>query len=239
MGYIFKDIHSHVLPCIDDGAESMKSSLEILKKMKKSGTKDLFLTPHYCQRRGFRPDKERILSVFESLKKACEKEGIDINFHTGCEIEYSADVPELLKADKLLTLANSKYVLIEFAPYTNSRDMIDAVNTIVQLGLIPIIAHIERYPAIRGNTEDLLYLKKIGAKIQVNLENLAKKPLFADRFLKSIISLEIIDFVAGDVHFNSYTSSDIKKCAVLAQKYASNEYAENILFKNAEKILSY
>lgn len=237
MEYIFKDIHSHVLARIDDGSDSMEKSLEILKSMEDSGTKALVLTPHYCVRRGYKPSAEKIRSAFEELKAQCRNSGIDIDLFLGCEIEYSTDIPQLLKSGSLLTMADTKYILTEFPPYINVRDMINAVQTLIQLGFIPIIAHVERYPALKSDFEAVIHLRNIGAKIQVNVDYVTSRLIFTDNFLKALITQRTIDFVAGDVHCNTYTSAQLKRCARIIQKYSSSDYAEDVFYKNAEKIL--
>jgi len=168
--YTFKDIHSHVIPCIDDGSGSFEDSLKILKTMESAGTKELILTPHYSVRRRYKPSPEQILSAFEEFKNKCSQIGISIKLHYGCEIEYSADVPDLLKSGNLLSLAGTRYILVEFAPYADIREIIDAVRNIVLLGFIPVIAHVERYPALKNSIDDVAFLKSMGAMIQVNVE---------------------------------------------------------------------
>lgn len=238
MEYILTDIHSHVLPCIDDGSDSMEKSLFLIKNMSFCGTKELIVTPHYCVRRGYKPSKDNILSCFENLKSEVLKKGIGVKLHCGCEIEYSSDIPSLLEEGKLLTLCGSKYILLEFAPYTSVRDIINAVQDIVLLGFIPVLAHVERYPALKNNIEDIIQLKNIGAKIQVNIDYVTSKLIFTDVFLKLLISMQLIDFVAGDIHFNSYSSSQIKQCVRIIQKHSSSSYVKDVFYKNAEKILN-
>ena len=238
MEYILKDIHSHVLPCVDDGSDSMKKSIALVKNMSSCGTKELVLTPHYSVRRRYRTRKDKILSCFDEFKNAVMENGINIKLHLGCEIEYSSDVPRLLNEGKVLTLCNSKYILLEFAPYISIRDMINAVQDIVLLGYIPVLAHIERYSALRNNIDDVIQLRNIGAKIQVNIDYITSKMIFTDIFLKLLISMQLIDFVAGDIHVNAYSPSQIKKCAKIIQKYSSSDYVQEVFYKNAEKILT-
>lgn len=235
MKHMFKDIHSHIIPCIDDGSKSVESSLKMLKIMEAAGTKELFLTPHYSVRRRYKPTSEQILSAFEEFENQCKQIGISIKLHCGCEIEYSADVPDLLKSGVLLTLANTKYILMEFAPYTDIREIIEAVRNIVQLGFIPIIAHIERYPALKNRIEDVGFLKSMGAMIQVNVDYIISRPVFIDEFLKMLISQNMIDFIAGDVHMNTYTYAQLNKCAKIIEKYSSSDYVQNVFYKNFEK----
>ena len=231
MEYILKDIHSHVLPCVDDGSDSIKKSIALVKSMSSCGTKELVLTPHYSVRRRYKTRKDKILSCFDEFENAVMENGIDIKLHLGCEIEYSSDVPRLLEEGRLLTLCNSKYILLEFAPYISIRDMINAVQDIVLLGYIPVLAHIERYSALRNNIEDIIQLKNIGAKIQVNIDYITSKIFFS-------FSLFIKSSTSGDIHFNAYSPSQIKKCVRIIQKYSSSDYVQEVFYKNAEKILN-
>ena len=106
------------------------------------------------------------------------------------------------------------------------------------MGYIPVLAHLERYPALKNNIEDVIQLKNIGAKIQVNIDYITSKPFFTDVFLKLLISMQLIDFVAGDIHFNAYSPSQIKKCVRIIQKHSSSDYVQEVFYKNAEKILN-
>jgi len=235
--HTFKDIHSHIIPCIDDGSGSLESSLKMLKTMENAGTKELFLTPHYSMRRRYKTSSERILSKFEEFENLCKNIGIGIRLHCGCEIEYSADVPSLLQAGELVTLDGTKYILLEFAPYIEIREIIEAVRTIVQLGFIPIIAHIERYPALKNRIVDIEILKSMGAMVQTNIDYIISRPIFVDDFLKTLISENIIDFIAGDVHMNPYSYAQLNKCAKIIEKYSSEDYVNDVFYKNFDKIL--
>ncbi len=237
MDLIFNDIHSHVIPCIDDGSKSLEASLEMIQKMALYGTKKLILTPHYSQRRKFTPEKEKILTAANSFREHCEKLNTGIEFYTGCEIEYSSDIPRLLSENKLVTLANSNYVLVEFAPYVHLRDITAALHAIIQTGHIPVIAHIERYPYIKGNLSDVESFKKIGALVQVNLNFVAKRALFTDKFLKELIKNRFIDFVGSDIHWEAFSKETAFRGFNTVKKHSDENYANDIFFKNAEKIL--
>lgn len=237
MEFTFNDIHSHVIPCIDDGSRSLADSVGMLKIMESYGTENLILTPHYSQRRRFTPTKSEILSAAERFKADCKEAGIGINLFTGCEIEYSSDVPQMLLNNELVALANTKCVLVEFAPYVHARDITAALHSIVQVGYVPIIAHIERYPYIKGNVEEVKAFKHIGAHIQVNLHFVTEHLLFADKFLKSLLSERLVDFVAGDIHREAFLPKTVERGFEIIKKHSSQKYAEELFFKNARKIL--
>lgn len=236
MDLTFWDIHSHIIPCVDDGSQSMETSLEILRTMEQSGTRCLVLTPHYCERRGLTEKKETIESAFSELKEQAERAQIGIELFLGSEIEYSDGAAERLGRGELLTLSGTEYILTEFAPYASAREINDAVRTLVLMGYVPVIAHAERYEALRAGMDDIKTLKKAGAMISVNVSYMAKQGLFTDRFLKSLISSRLIDFLTGDVHCTSYTRSQLERCANTVEKYSGADYARDIFYLNAEKI---
>lgn len=233
----FNDIHSHIIPCIDDGSRSLSKSLKMLREMQEYGTENLILTPHYSQRRGYMPEKDEIIAAFSDFKDKAAKDGLSICLHCGCEIEYSNDIVRLLAEGKLLTLAGSKYVLVEFAPYVHSRDIIRALHDIIGVGYIPVIAHIERYPYVQDNLKDILFFKSIGALIQVNAGYIISSMPFFKKLLNFLLQERAIDFVAGDTHNDALSAVQMEKCAKTIERHTSKEYTNDVLYGNAQKIL--
>ena len=109
------DIHSHILPLVDDGAESVEMALLMLKKAAEEGIEKIILTPHQ------KPDRrcvtpEGILRRMEELRELAGKEKIPVQLYPGNEIFYRHGLAELLDKGKIRTMADSRYVLIEFLP---------------------------------------------------------------------------------------------------------------------------
>lgn len=109
------DIHSHILPLVDDGAESVEMALLMLKKAAEEGIEKIILTPHQ------KPDRrcvtpEGILRRMEELQELAGKEKIPVRLYPGNEIFYRHGLAELLDKGKIRTMADSRYVLIEFCP---------------------------------------------------------------------------------------------------------------------------
>ena len=114
------DVHSHILPKLDDGASTGKMSVEMLRAAVQQGVKRVIATPHYS---AFFPntDPDRIRGLCRGLNRKASKEGIDCRVRPGQEIMYSEGVLDLLGQGKLLTMAESRYILIEFDPSAHFR----------------------------------------------------------------------------------------------------------------------
>ena len=142
------DIHSHILPNVDDGSSSLKSSIQLIKNEVEIGVSKIILTPHY-KTDSFLTEVSKIKNEFEILKEEVKKENINIELYLGQEIYVSENTFDLLKDGKVLTLNDTNVVLIEFNYFTEI-DILDCVCNFVALGYRPIIAHIERYAKVKG-----------------------------------------------------------------------------------------
>lgn len=234
----FADIHSHILPGVDDGAADKSQAIFALKQMEKLGVTDLIFTPHYCKRRGYEMPLGEIAGVYDSFTDACRREGININFYLGTEMEYSTDAIRYIKEGRVNTLASSDYILVEFPPYVKASTILKASKEILQLGLIPVIAHIERYDSLRRDFKTVYALKEVGAKLQINIRAVCLKSFKIRRFIKRIISGRLADFLAGDVHACPIEEKEYTKCCKFIIKHSSEQYLTQLLCENAKNIIN-
>ncbi len=234
----FTDIHSHVLHGVDDGSKDILTAVTTLKKMSKLGVKNLILTPHYCKRRGYETSVESIKRAYKELCDICSTENIGIHLYLGTEMEYSTDTVRYIREGRVLTLADTKYILTEFAPYVSSNTVLKACNELLQLGYTPIIAHVERYEALCNHFELLHELKDRGVLIQVNIRSVCSAGFKLRRFLKRIFSEGIADFLAGDVHNYPIDRKEMEKCKKFVVKNSSDKYYRKLLHENADNIIN-
>ncbi len=226
------DIHSHTLPCVDDGSLDIADSLNMLKTSCELGTKDLILTPHY--RRNFKCSVETLRAEFDKFKERAEKKGVPVNLYLGQEIFVEKDTTELLKSGKLLTLNDSKYVLLEF-DFNEYTDISEKVYEFKAYGYKPIVAHIERYSY--SDIEMAEEIKSIGGYIQINAESLVGKSckLYGKK-TKKLIKSGFVDFVASDYH--SVRNNRIKDAADYVYSKYGLPVAKRLFFENAEEIIN-
>jgi protein-tyrosine phosphatase len=139
------DIHTHVLPGVDDGAGDWDTCLEMLKQSAESGVEAVIATPHYIPwKSNTAPDELQELCQ-KAKEKLFQKTGITMDIFAGHEIYYSVGVIDRLKEGAILTLAGSRHILVEFRTSVAYHIMSQAVQEFRQAGYVPIIAHVERY----------------------------------------------------------------------------------------------
>ena len=135
------DIHSHLIPKVDDGSQSLEESLSLLKQAEQDGITELITTPHFMKNGEFRTKALELVQRFSELKQAYKG---PIKLHLGNELYIHPDLPELLEKDEILTLAESDYILVEF-PFRDYKDEYDEILYELALRYRIIIAHPERY----------------------------------------------------------------------------------------------
>ena len=140
------DIHAHILPGLDDGSDSPETSLMMAYAAVESGVTAIIATPH-CNQRGLYENyaSPELTGRLERLRGEIKAAGIPLEVYQGMEVFGTRDVPRLLREGKLLTLNGSRYLLIEFAFREDPLYMDRLVHAILEDGVIPIVAHPERY----------------------------------------------------------------------------------------------
>lgn len=195
------DIHSHVIPNVDDGSRSIKESLEMLRHSAEIGVTDVICTPHFSHKRFVTPIEE-IKKNFELLVEEAKKEEIPINLYLGQEILYTSreNILQMLDEGKLLTLNNSKYVLVEFHTTHRPDELEDIIYRFNLHKYHPIIAHIERYKWL--TMEDVILMKNQDCELSVNADAVIGENGFKlKRFCKKMIKKGFIDYVTSDMHY--------------------------------------
>lgn len=209
------DIHCHILPDVDDGSKDLENSISLIEEELKNNNQYIVLTPHQNK---FNLNKKEILEKFFDFK---EKVNTNAKLMLGCELYYYEGMEKDLKADKILTLNNSNYVLIEFSTRTETN-VADVVYDISTLGFKPIIAHVERYPYLKN--EDYDEIVKNGGLIQVNSECFLNKSY--KKKIKYLLKNELVSFVASDCHDLIKRKCDFEFAKSFIKKKYKNQYSK-------------
>jgi protein-tyrosine phosphatase len=165
------DMHSHLLPGIDDGAEDIENSLELIRGMRDLGYKKLITTPHVMWDM-YQNSHETILEKLALVKDAVVKAGIDVEIHAAAEYFLDEHVEELLQKKEPLLTISGNMVLAEFSmafPAMNIKDILFAMQ---MQGYQPIVAHPERYVYLEKNKDFYTELRDTGCYFQLNLLSL-------------------------------------------------------------------
>ncbi len=235
MGFI--DMHSHVLPGLDDGSKSMEQSLAMLRIAESEGISTIIATPHNMPGKG-RPSREKLEERLAQLREEAEYEGIAIEIQLGTEYYYREEVCEIFDREEAVTMAASDCVLLEFNPFEEKSYIYNAVRETFSTGYSPIVAHVERYEQLMKKTEYVHTLKDMGALIQVNASSVIGENGFrVKRDVRKLLKEGYVDFVSTDAHSDRNRAPRMAKCAAYLYKKYGAQYAERLLYKNAEKYL--
>lgn len=219
------DIHSHILPGVDDGSKSMEMTKNILSRYVEEGISAVMCTPHQsAQLRRSAVLRERFALFKEEVSS------YPIDFYLGSEIYYYDGMLADLKSGELLTLNDTSYVLVEFSTRAELANIPDAVYELSLAGYKPIVAHVERYDYLEKSSYDEIISN--GGMLQVNCSSFGKKEHLG--LLKRLLKRDMISFIASDAHSDGRRNVDFsaarkfiaKKFPALVQKF----FGDNNIF---------
>lgn len=231
------DIHCHLIPYVDDGADSYQEALEILRESEKQGISAMIATPHY--RRGmFEASTEKIRKQFARVCRIAREQGIHIHLYLGCEYYADEEMIELLARDSRFVMANSSYILVELSPDAEKSCTERKLQELVSYGYRPIIAHIERYKDIVQDLEFVRRMTESGSYIQVNADSiLGMEGLAVKKICRNLIREDLVHFIGSDVHNMQKRQQHLGMCRdYMIEKYGC-EYTEKIMRLNPEKLI--
>lgn len=232
------DIHMHIVPCVDDGSQSIEESVTMLQMSATQGVGTVIATPHSwgIDTCGF----EHMLSRYENLRKTVEERQIPVRLHLGCEMLAFADTVDdcirKLNDGIYPTLAGSRFVLTEFDPFETSEDMKYCVTRIVAAGYVPIIAHMERYREI--TMCDIRALKDLDAMVQINAYSIVNETnAHTRRLANDCLTERLVDFIGSDAHRLDHRPPKIDDCIDAMIENNTEEYTEQVTVLNPIQLL--
>ena len=235
---MFKDIHCHLLPGIDDGSSSIEESIETLRRAEKEGVSEIVLTPHYIENTRYNCNNKNKLELFKKLKKEMSKQDINIKLYLGNENYMSMNFIELLENNEIMSINNSRYLLLEFPLnqiYKNSKE---CLYELVTKGYVPILAHPERYRDFQKNPELVEEYTRMGILLQGNYKSLlGKYGSKAKKTLKVLLKKDLITFLGSDMHHTD--DYEIEKALKKVKRIVKDENrVEDISFNNFDKVIA-
>lgn len=200
----FIDIHSHLLPGIDDGAKNIEKSIELIKTMHSYGIKNFITTPHVLG--DVYPNTSTGIKIkLEEVREELKKQGIsDIKFSAAAEYMMDEQFIELLKKDDILTLKDN-FILVEMSYFSAPINLYDVLFEIQLKGYKPILAHPERYSFYHNDFESYYKLKKAGCLFQLNFLSLTEQyGKYVQKTSQKLLDLDMYDFVGSDTHHSRH-----------------------------------
>ena len=232
------DIHSHLIYGVDDGSKTIEDSIEMLKSLYNSGVSDIIFTPHYIAETNYVSTKLENIKLYKKIQTELKNNNIDINIYLGNEIYIDKNILDNIKENKICTLNNSEYVLVELPMSGIFPDYIDIINNLINEGCKVILAHPERYVSFQKDFSKMTELAELGVYFQCNIGSiLGEYGKEAKKCIKTILKAKLIDFIGTDIHKCKYDYSYIEKAKNKFKKYLSNEEIDNIFNNNAKRII--
>lgn len=233
----FFDIHTHILPGVDDGAPDVQTAMELVEQARESGTRSIVLTPHY--RGVFKKNTpQQLREAFDAFRQTVQEAYPDMRLYLGHEVHYQSEVPERLSRGEILTMADSDYVLLEFRSASLRSQIFSAVMEMIQYGYRPIIAHAERYDAFCKDPRLAYEVAAMGALIQVNTDSiLGKRGNAAKRLCRTLLKNGLVHFVGSDAHDTKDREPNLRKCYWHVRENYGAQYAASVFYQNALTII--
>lgn len=233
------DIHNHILPGVDDGSKSMKETIQIIEKAVKQGITEMIATPHYhCGANNVEVSK--LEELREQVQEEATKIDKEFRIHLGNELMYSDSLLEDVKLKKALTLANSRYVLIEFSTSISYETLYKGMRNFISSGFSPIIAHVERYECLRKKFNFIQELIELGCYIQMNSSSLVGGLFHKEsHYLRKLVNGGMVHLIASDSHDMYYRVPLMNDIVKSLMKKTDYKIMEDIFIHNPRKILEH
>jgi len=191
------DMHSHVLPGIDDGAQTVEESIFLIRQMMELGIKKIIATPHIMVDY-YKNTPESINDALCILRTELEKEKMDIPVEAAAE-HYFDETFEKRVSDGNLMIMADQYVLFEYSFITPPPNVLPVVQKIQGMGYKPILAHPERYPYL--DIEQMKGLRDFGVLLQINTISLTGYyGRESKKIAEAMIDSQLVDFISSDMH---------------------------------------
>lgn len=194
------DMHSHILPNIDDGARNIEETFHLIREAQEVGFEAIIATSHYMEEYYETNSQERRVWVNAIYQKLQEK-NMNINLYLGNEIYLSENIIKLLEEGKASTINDTSYVLFEMPLNVEPLNLYDMIYEMMQYKIIPILAHPERYTFVQEEPELIYDLIQKGVLMQSNYASIigyyGQK---AQILVKKLLENNMVHFLGSDVH---------------------------------------
>lgn len=224
----FIDIHSHLLPGIDDGAKTIEETEFLMNQMNKMGIKNFITTPHIMSNVWENNEKSITSKLEETVAKI--NPGLFEKFNAAAEYMLDSNFIKRLENENLLTLKEN-FILIEMSYLNPPIQLFDIIFEIQLKGYRPILAHPERYVFYHNNFKEYEKLKNSGCYFQLNL--LSTVDYYGKKITKisdNLLKNELIDFVGTDVHHKNHIAAFDRKISIKNTKALEKAIQKNLFF---------
>ena len=236
MGFI--DIHTHIIPDVDDGSTEFEDSIKTIRLLSEFGIDTIIATPHK-RTRLFEFHRGKIRENFEGLCEKVAGVGIGVRLYLGCEYYFDTDLFEDINNNEVLMLGNSKYILVEFGGLKFTNQDKESLFKIFTSGYKIVVAHVERNRFTSYSFVALDYLRDNSSLFQCDIMSLAG--LWGDEarlFMEELIKRDYVDIISTDVHCKDFEEGLIKKGFQILEKIGGDGIQGKLMGENIKKRLN-
>ncbi|MBQ7871920.1 MAG: hypothetical protein IJ357_07245 [Oscillospiraceae bacterium] len=234
------DLHCHILPGVDDGAESAAAACRMAERALNSGVRTVVATPH-CNLRGERsnyrgPALER---QFAMLRALLRQHGLPLRVLPGAEVFAHGDnIRSLLEEGRLMTLNRSRYLLVEFPFSAPGQEITAILDAVARRGCVPVVAHPERYAAVQRDPRLAALWFRRGYVIQVNKGSLlGLLGRSSAAMARELLHRGLVHVIASDAHDPDHRTAGFRSLLPLLEQRCDPTYIELLLRGNPQRII--
>lgn len=200
------DLHSHLIPGIDDGSRNLDDSIQLIRKMIDLGFKKIITTPHIMADY-YRNTPEIINRGLDTVREELHRQQINIPIEAAAEYYFDESFEKKLNTGNMLTIANG-FLLFELSYVNYPSNLFEVIEKILDKGYKPILAHPERYPYLFGSLDNYRKLKESGCYFQINI--LSFTGYYGKQsqgIAEDLTDYMMVDFIATDMHHNRHAAA--------------------------------
>ncbi len=235
------DLHCHIIPWVDDGAENAEAACRMAQIALRSGVDTVVATPH-CNLLGARPNHRgrKYAEGFSLFRALLRQREIPLTVLPGAEVfAHNSNLRTLLDEERVVTLNHSRYLLLEFNFHSSASNINTLLEATARRGYIPVIAHPERYQAVQSSPGIALQWCEKGYIIQLNKSSLlARLGEAACDTAQYLLSSQAAHVIASDAHDVRARSPGFQSLLPLLHELCSKEYIHALLEDNPRRIIS-
>ena len=228
------DIHTHILPGIDDGARSWEMALHMCQMAIQDGTTHIVASPHANDEYTY--DREKYEALLAEL---AERAGPQLQFSLGCDFHFSYDNLVMLeRAPQTFTIGSTQYLLAELSDFSIPPWITTKLQDLVAMGLRPIITHPERNPILQAKPQRIASWVELGCPVQVTANSLTGR--WGDKAVKTakwLLERELVHIIASDCHNIQGRSPILSEARKLLEKNYGDELAAMLTHDNPTAVV--
>ena len=232
------DMHSHIIPKIDDGSRSIEETFSLINEAYNAGFKKIFCTSHYMDGNYevSIEDREAIISI---LQKKLDEDKIDIKLYNGSEVFITPELDELLRQGKIGTLNDTRYLLMELPLNTEVNYWEEMLYKLASMSIVPIIAHPERYSCVQKDIKLCDRMIELGALLQSNYASIiGYYGHHAKKTVMKLLKEDKITFLGSDVHRTNTIYPQIDEICTKLEKKIGKEKVIELTEVNPENVIN-